>query len=111
MLLAGGDPRHRKRDSAINWAPHAFRVYQRRKPCWRQMHMKKVSVIRATVSGSSSAVRGAYIASSIPKTKVCLCPWTRRKQFSLLVHPVRWRPSSNSRRIGRPATPSGMSAS
>ena len=46
-----------------------------------------------------------------PKTKVCLCPWTRRKQLSLLVHPVRWRPSSNSRRIGRPATPSGMSAS
>ena len=35
----------------------------------------------------------------------------RRRLQRLLVHPVGRRPSSNSRRIGRPATPTGMSAS
>ena len=34
----------------------------------------------------------------------------RRRLQRLLVHPVRRRPSSNSRRMGRPATPTGMSA-
>ena len=35
----------------------------------------------------------------------------RRRLQRLLVHPVGRRPSSRSRRIGRPATPTGMSAS
>ena len=35
----------------------------------------------------------------------------RRRLQRLLVHPVGKRPSSNSRRIGRPAAPTGMSAS
>ena len=85
------------------------------------MHMKKISVIGRLYWEQRCCSRRLY-RFIYPKTKVCLCPLTRRKPATaaitarrrlqcLLVHPVGRRPSSSSQRIGRPATPSGMSAS
>ena len=49
--------------------------------------MKKISVIGATYWEQQCCAPRRY-RFIYTKTKVCLCPWTRRKHISLLVRPV-----------------------
>ena len=60
--------------------------------------------------GSNRAVRGAYIRSSIARQRYVFVHG-QGASISPLVHLVRRRQRPRSRRIGRPATPSSVSAS
>ena len=62
---------------------------------------------------STADMRGVHIAVDLMAKAILAAAaiTARRRDISLLVHPVRRRQSSHSRRIRRPATPSSVSAS